>query len=155
MLVKTTEGSSLLSRARAFMGPTDLHDYTVEADVLATTRRGRWATRASSRSATALTLFGNGQKLELTPWQPETCARRQRPVRLEDGHVVSREAAGGEPAGRTGAGARQGLAGRRAEPAAWMVERADPIGNRQGSPGIFGSALAEIYFDNVKVYANK
>ena len=41
------------------------------------------------------------------------------------------------------------------EPEAWTVERTDPIGNRQGSPGIFGSALAEIYFDNVKVYANK
>ena len=42
-----------------------------------------------------------------------------------------------------------------AEPEAWTVERTDPIGNRQGSPGIFGSALAEIYFDNLKVYANK
>ena len=42
-----------------------------------------------------------------------------------------------------------------AEPEAWTIERTDPIGNRQGSPGIFGSALAEIYFDNLKVYPNK
>ena len=41
------------------------------------------------------------------------------------------------------------------EPEAWLVERVDPIGNRQGSPGIFGNALAEIFFDNLKVYANQ
>ena len=41
------------------------------------------------------------------------------------------------------------------EPAAWMIERIDPIPNRQGAPGIFGNALAELYFDNLKVYANK
>jgi hypothetical protein len=42
-----------------------------------------------------------------------------------------------------------------AEPAAWMIERVDPLPNRQGAPGIFGNALAEVYFDNLKVYANK
>jgi hypothetical protein len=36
-----------------------------------------------------------------------------------------------------------------------MVERIDPIPNRQGAPGIFGNGLAELYFDNIKVYANK
>jgi hypothetical protein len=36
-----------------------------------------------------------------------------------------------------------------------MIERVDPIGNHQGSPGIFGNAVAEIYFDNLKVYPNK
>jgi hypothetical protein len=40
------------------------------------------------------------------------------------------------------------------EPAAWMVEKIDPVPNRQGAPGIFGNALAEVYFDNLKVYHN-
>jgi hypothetical protein len=40
------------------------------------------------------------------------------------------------------------------EPTAWMIERIDPIPNRQGAPGIFGSALSELYFDNIKVYRN-
>ncbi|HEX6186829.1 MAG TPA: PQQ-binding-like beta-propeller repeat protein, partial [Pyrinomonadaceae bacterium] len=39
ILVKTTEGSSLLSRARAYFGPSDFSNYTVEADVRATTKR--------------------------------------------------------------------------------------------------------------------
>ena len=41
------------------------------------------------------------------------------------------------------------------EPAAWMIERIDPLPNRQGAPGIFGNALAEVYFDNIKVTGNK
>jgi hypothetical protein len=36
-----------------------------------------------------------------------------------------------------------------------MIERVDPLSNRQGAPGIFGNALAEVYFDNLKVAANK
>jgi hypothetical protein len=36
-----------------------------------------------------------------------------------------------------------------------MIERIDPIPNLEGSPGVFGAAPAEIFFDNLKVYANK
>ena len=39
MLTKLTEGSSLLSRSRAYIGPSDWSNYTVEADVFATTKR--------------------------------------------------------------------------------------------------------------------
>jgi hypothetical protein len=42
-----------------------------------------------------------------------------------------------------------------AEPAAWTIEKIDEMGNRQGAPGVFGNALAELYFDNLKVTANK
>jgi outer membrane protein assembly factor BamB len=36
VLVKLTEGSSLLSRARAYLGPSDLSNYTIESDIFAT-----------------------------------------------------------------------------------------------------------------------
>ena len=41
------------------------------------------------------------------------------------------------------------------EPAEWMLERVDPLGNRQGSAGIFADAPSEIFFDNIKVMPNK
>jgi hypothetical protein len=43
------------------------------------------------------------------------------------------------------------------EPEKWTVERTDApgLGIRQGSPGLFGDAVNEVYFDNFKVYANK
>jgi outer membrane protein assembly factor BamB len=155
VLVKTTEGSSLLSRARAYMGPIDWANYTTEADVRATERRRQMGDAGVIAQRYALVLFGNSQKLEISPWQPETARVASVPFtwkadpwyrltlqveNLPDGKVRARGKAW--PVGE-------------AEPTAWTIERVDPIGNRQGSPGIFGSALAEIYFDNLKVYANK
>ena len=48
-----------------------------------------------------------------------------------------------------------------AEPAAWTLERIDPIGSLKGSPGIYADAMiragggSEMYYDNIKVYTNK
>lgn len=155
VLVKTTEGSSLLSRARAFMGPSDLHDYTVEADILATTRRRQVGDAGVLAQRYSLTLFGNAQKLELTPWQPETGRRLDVPFEWKvDTWYRVKLRVENLPNGQVRARGKVWPADA-AEPDAWTIERTDPIGNRQGSPGIFGSALAEIYFDNLKVYENK
>jgi len=155
VLVKTTEGSSLLSRARAFMGPADFSDYTVEADMLATTRRRQVGDAGVLAQRYSLVLFGNAQKLELTPWQPETERVASVPFEWKtDTWYRMKLRVENLPDGRVRASGKVWPAGE-AEPAAWTVERVDPIGNRQGSPGIFGSALAEIYFDNLKVYQNK
>jgi hypothetical protein len=45
VLAKLTEGSSLLSRSRAYMGPSDWSNYTVESDVIATRNDGSKVTR--------------------------------------------------------------------------------------------------------------
>ena len=155
VLVKTTEGSSLLSRARAYFGPSNLSNYTVEVDIRATEKRRQTGDAGVIAQRYALVLFGNSQKLELQPWQPETARTVSVPFawkadtwyrvklqveRLADGKVRARGKAW--PAAET-------------EPSAWMIERIDPIPNLQGSPGIFGAAPAEIFFDNLKVYANK
>jgi outer membrane protein assembly factor BamB len=48
-----------------------------------------------------------------------------------------------------------------AEPAAWSIERIDPIGNTKGAPGLYADAPSapgggsEIYYDNIKVYKNR
>ena len=41
-----------------------------------------------------------------------------------------------------------------AEPEKWTLEKVDPLGNHAGSPGIYGDAPFEVFFDNVKVTAN-
>lgn len=155
VLVKTTEGSSLLSRARAFMGPDDLHDYTVEADILATTKRRQVGDAGVLAQRYSLSLFGNAQKLELTPWQPETARVASVPFEWKvDTWYRVKLRVENLPNGQVRARGKVWPAAS-PEPDAWTVERTDPIGNRRGSPGIFGSALAEIYFDNIKVYENK
>jgi hypothetical protein len=42
-----------------------------------------------------------------------------------------------------------------AEPAAWTIEKTDTIAHQHGSPGLYGDGIAEVYFDNLKVYKNQ
>jgi hypothetical protein len=42
-----------------------------------------------------------------------------------------------------------------AEPAGWSIEKLDPHGNRQGSPGFFVAAEFGAQIDNVKLAQNQ
>jgi outer membrane protein assembly factor BamB len=155
VLVKTTEGSSLLSRARAYFGPVDWSDYTTEVDVRASERRRQMGDAGVIAQRYALVLFGNAQKLEISPWQPETARVASVAFAWKpDTWYRMKLQVENMPGGKVRARGKAWPASE-PEPAAWTIERIDPIGNRQGSPGIFGSALAEIYFDNLKVTPNK
>jgi outer membrane protein assembly factor BamB len=155
VLAKLTEGSSLLSRSRAYIGPSDWSNYTVESDVSATTRRRQQGDAGVIAQRYVLTLYGNSQMLHLEPWQPETKRTVSIPYAWKpDTWYRLKLEVENLPDGKTRARGKVWPVGE-AEPAAWMIERIDPIPNRQGAPGIFGNGLAELYFDNIKVYANK
>ena len=154
VLVKTTEGSSLLSRARAYFGPSDWSNYTIEADVNATQKRRQQGDAGVMAQRYGLVLFGNSQSLHIESWQPEIKRTVSIPFEWKpDTWYRMKLEVQNLPDGTVRARGKVWLA-TDTEPSAWMVERIDPIPNRQGAPGIFGSALAEIYFDNVKVYRN-
>ncbi|HEU4768269.1 MAG TPA: PQQ-binding-like beta-propeller repeat protein [Pyrinomonadaceae bacterium] len=155
VLAKLTEGSSLLSRSRAYIGPSDWSNYTVEADVNATTKRRQQGDAGVIAQRYVLTLYGNSQALHIEPWQPETVRTKSMPYawKPDTWYRLKLEVAN-LPDGKTRARGKAWPASE-PEPAAWMIERIDPIPNRQGAPGIFGNGLAELYFDNIKVYANK
>jgi len=155
VLTKLTEGSSLLSRARAYMGPSDWSNYTVEADVNATQKRRQQGDAGVIAQRYVLTLYGNSQMLHLEPWQPEIQRTKSVPFawKPDTWYRLKLEVAN-LPDGKTRARGKAWPANE-PEPGAWMIERIDPIPNRQGAPGIFGNGLAELYFDNIKVYANK
>jgi outer membrane protein assembly factor BamB len=161
--VRDVEGKKVLvkhadnpftKRARVFMGPTDWKNYTVEVDVFANERRRQMGDAGVVAQRYGLTLFGNHQRLELQPWQPETARTVTTPfpwkantwyrlkLRVEntpDGKVIARGKAwpAGEP-----------------EPEKWLLEKTDALGNKQGSPGIYADAPYEVFFDNLKVTAN-
>ena len=155
VLTKLTEGSSLLSRSRAYMGPSDWSNYTVEADISATQKRRQQGDAGVIAQRYVLTLYGNSQMLHLEPWQPETARTKSMAFAWKpDTWYRLKLQVENLPDGKTRARGKAWLANE-PEPAAWMIERIDPIPNRQGAPGIFGNGLAELYFDNIKVYANK
>jgi outer membrane protein assembly factor BamB len=155
VLAKLTEGSSLLSRSRAYIGPSDWSNYTVEADISATQKRRQQGDAGVIAQRYVLTLYGNSQTLHIEPWQPEIKRTVLIPYAWKpDTWYRMKLQVENLPDGKTRARGKVWPVGE-AEPAAWMIERVDPIPNRQGAPGIFGNGLAELYFDNIKVYANK
>ncbi len=154
VLVKLAD-NPFTRRARAYMGPAGWSDYTIEAAVRAIEKRRQKGDAGLVAQRYSLVLFGNHQRLDLQSWQPEikrtvsvpfawkadTWYRlKLRVENLSDGKVraIGKAWPAGEP-----------------EPAAWTVERTDPIPNKQGSPGIYADAPFEIFFDNLKVTANK
>jgi outer membrane protein assembly factor BamB len=155
VLVKTTEGSSLMTRARSFMGPVSWANYTIEADVRATQKRRQMGDAGVIAQRYALVLFGNAQKLEIAPWQPEVKRTTDVPFAWKaDVWYRIKLQVENLPDGRVRARGKAWPVGE-AEPQAWLIEHVDPIPNRQGSPGIFANAMSEVYFDNLKVYSNK
>ncbi len=153
VLVKHAD-NAFTKRARAFLGPVDWHDYTVEADVSAVDKRRQMGDAGVVAQRYNLILFGNAQRLELQSWQPETKRTVSAPFawkastwyrmklrveNLADGSVRAQ--------GKVWPVSE-------AEPEKWTIEKVDKNGNRQGSPGIYADAPFEVYFDNLKVAAN-
>jgi outer membrane protein assembly factor BamB len=146
---------TLFKRMRLFLGPTNWSNYTVEADVRATEKRRQMGDAGVTAQRYTLVLFGNNQQLELNSWQPETVRRVAVPFSWKPDtwyHLKLRveNTADGKTRIRGKA-----WAAAESEPEGWLVDRVDPIPNRQGSPGLFGDATYGVFYDNLKVTANQ
>jgi outer membrane protein assembly factor BamB len=154
VLVKLSD-NPLTKRARVFMGPIDLANYTVQADVRATEVRRQLGDAGVVAQRYQLTLFGNHQRLELQAWQPETerTAKTSFSWKPDTWYRLKLQVEN-LPDGKVRARGKAWPAAE-AEPHDWTLERIDPIPNRQGSPGIYADAPFEVSFDNLKVTANR
>jgi outer membrane protein assembly factor BamB len=145
---------SFYTRARSFMGPINMSDYTIEADVRSPLQRRQQGDIGVVAQGFTLRRYGGHQKLEIQSWEPEVERIASKPYawkpdtwyhlklrveNLPNGVVRARGKVwpSGEP-----------------EPAEWFLEKTDPIGPRSGSPGLFGSAQFDMLYDNIKVYTN-
>jgi hypothetical protein len=171
--VRDEEGSKVLvklannpfafaKRTRPFFGPSDLSNYTIEAEVRSKDIRRVMSDVGIVAQRYEMVLFGNHQRLELQPWQPEV----QRTVKKEltwakdTWYVMKLEV-------QTLDGSNVRARGKvwpkgQPEPAEWTIERVDPIGSLKGSPGIYADVPnadpkggSEVYYDNIKIYPNK
>jgi outer membrane protein assembly factor BamB len=164
MAVATVDGQKVLQkaptdtifkRARTFIGPTTWSNYTFEADVRAAERRRQMGDVGITAQRYSLVLYGTTQKLKLEPWEPEIARSvtvpfawkpdawyrlKLRVENLPNGQVRARGKAW--PVGGT-------------EPAAWMIDKTDPIGNRQGAPGLFIDAQFGAHLDNFTMTQNQ
>ena len=145
---------TILKRARVFFGPTDLSDYTFMADVRAPERRRQMADVGITAQRYSLVLYGTSQQLKIEPWEPETARTVKAPFEWKpDTWYRLKIRVENMTEGRVRVQGKAWPVGQ-PEPAAWMVERIDPIGNRSGAPGLFLDAQFGVYLDNFSISAN-
>jgi hypothetical protein len=163
-VVRDLEGNKVLvkqpnppifKRGRAFIGSSDMKDYTIQADVRAALKRRQMGDAGIVAQRYTLVLFGNDQRMELNDWQPET----QRALKTHfdwkpDTWYRLKLEVHTMPDGKVRVRAKAWPASE-AEPEKWLLEEIDSLPNYQGSPGIFADAPNEVYFDNIKVTPNK
>ena len=147
--------STLFKRVRAFFGPTTLSDYTVQADVRAPTRRRQQADVGITAQTYSLILYGTQQKLKLESWEPEIERRvEQAFVWAPDTWQSLKLRVETLPGGGVKVLGKAWKTGT-PEPAAWMIEKTDKIGNREGAPGLFLDAEFGAFIDNITVTPNR
>lgn len=142
------------TRSQAWMGPIDLHDYTIQADVRGTLNEGKLPDIGLVAQRYTLDLMGAHQQLQIRtwtstlraaqsvkfPWVADKWYTMKFRASVEDGNAVLRGKVWprGEP-----------------EPKEWTITAVDKSPNLIGSPGLFGNANeAEMYYDNITVEAN-
>jgi outer membrane protein assembly factor BamB len=144
------------TRSQSWMGPTELHDYTIQADLHGGIQEGKMPDMGVIAQRYTLDLMGVSQQLQIRSWtaqlehrfavtvpfewKPDTWYTMKFQASNEDGKAVLRGKVWkrGEP-----------------EPKEWSIEGADPVPNVTGSPGLFGNATnAEIFIDNITVTPN-
>jgi outer membrane protein assembly factor BamB len=153
-VLQKTPTNTLFKRSRVFIGPVEWSNYTMQADVSAPTRRRMQADVGITVQRYSLVLYGTTQRLKLEPWEPET----QRTVTIPyawkpDAWYTLKLRVENLPNGAVRARGKAWPKGE-AEPAAWQIDKTDPIGNRQGAPGFFIDAEFGANIDNLKLTAN-
>ena len=162
VLVKLAENPfAFAKRCRPFFGGTELSDYTIQSDVRALERRRQMGDIGVVAQRYELVLFGSHQRLELQPWQPETERTARVPFSwTKDVWYTMKLEVQNLGGGKVRARGKVWPRGD-AEPAAWTIERVDPIGSVKGAAGLYADAPSqagggsELYYDNIKVFANK
>lgn len=144
------------TRSQSWLGPDNMHDYTIQADFLGTRVDDRLPDMGLINSRYSLVMLGTQQlqirswvsrmemRFALTQpfeWKEGVWYRMKFRSDVEEGQIVLR----GKVWPRDSE-----------EPAEWMIEAADVTPNVNGAPGINGvSAPAEFYLDNIVVEANE
>ena len=135
------------------IGPPDMKDFEIQADVLLQEQARKLASIGISNQRYNLIIRGNTGKLAIQSWQPhkrmaEEISFRSDPdvwytmkMKVEttedEAKIYGKVWKASEP-----------------EPEAWTIEATDPHPNQVGPPALYFYALADCYFDNVVVTQN-
>ena len=147
--------NTIFQRGRTFIGPTNWSDYTFQADVRAPQRRRQMADVGITAQRYSLVLYGTTQQLKIEPWEPETQRTMTVPFAWKpDMWYRLKLRVENLPNGQVRARGKA-WAATDSEPAEWMIDKTDPIGNREGAPGLFINAPFGAYLDNFSLSKNQ
>jgi outer membrane protein assembly factor BamB len=141
------------TRSQTWMGQTDLHDYTVQADVQGVLTNNKLPDAGVIAQRYTFDLMGASQQVQIRSWTSQLDNRFSKslpfPWQAGKWYTIKFQAATD--------GAKAVLKGKvwprdEKEPSEWTIEAVDEVGNLSGSPGLFGNANdCEILIDNVSV----
>lgn len=143
------------TRSQAWMGPIDLHDYTIQADIKAGSKDGKMPDMGLIAQRYTVDLMGAKQQLQIRTWHSVlTRLEAVTPFPWKTGvwYTLKFQAAneGDKVVLRAKLWERAAK-----EPAEWTLTATDANPNRTGSPGLFGNATnGEIFYDNLSVTPN-
>ncbi|KLU07150.1 serine/threonine protein kinase -likeprotein [Rhodopirellula islandica] len=147
------------ARSRAWMGSSELKNYTIAADVRGSRANDQLPDIGLTAHGYVLDLMGNSQQLQIRSWSPQL--RMAQTVDFpweEDKWYRMKFRAQIEGSGDDAIAVLKGKIWPRGEeePADWTVTAEDKIPVLSASPGLYGNAkVAELYIDNLEVTPNE
>jgi outer membrane protein assembly factor BamB len=148
--------TKLGTRSYLSMGPPDLSNYTIEADLRLSEKEGKLPDAGLSNSRYTMTFLGEGQRVVIDSWSSHDYRHHAIvPMPLEAGKWYSVKFS--VVPGEDKAVARGKVWPRgEPEPEGWTLEMTDTVPNTEGSPGLFGNTgNAEFFIDNISVTPNE
>ena len=148
------------TRSQGWIGPTDLHDYTIQADFRGARTNKKMPDFGLIAQRYRLECLGapredGRQRLQIRTWYPSaTRARQAIPFDWKPDTWYTMKFRAESAADKTTVRGKLWERGQ-PEPAEWQITLEDPAANRNGSPGLFGDAgNAELFIQNLAVTPN-
>ena len=148
--------TKLGTRSQLWMGPTDLANYTVQADVQLTEKDGKLPDLGLINSRYTMTLMGEQQQVMIESWVSHDFRHRAtNDATLEAGRWYTMKFSVIPGEGQVTARGKLWPKGT-PEPNEWTLEMTDSAPNLHGSPGLFGNTQnSEFLLDNYSVTPNE
>ena len=164
-VVRQVDGTTVLAkittipkgtRSRSSMGPSNLHDYTIQADVKCAVVDNKVPDVGVIAQGYTFEMSGENKWLRINSWIPHDkryFVSKAFEFVPNTWYTMKLKAANVD--GKAVLQAKLWERGQ-PEPSQWTLEMTDPAPNTTGSPGLFGNATnAEVYIDNVAVTPNE
>ncbi len=143
------------TRSQSWMGHTDFHDYTVQADVRGALTNNKLPDAGVIAQRYTLDLMGASQQVQIRSWTPQLGRfSKSVPFAWQPNTWYTLKFRAATDGGKAVLKGKVWKRGEK-EPEAWTIEAVDEEPNLNGSPGLFGNANdSEIMIDNISVTKN-